>query len=122
MRNCLAKCNLSDLSSEDVTATLNQFTADIISNSLKASIESYDIGTIYVSGGGALNPLLMESIQANLPTIKVETTHALGIHPDAKEAVLFALLANECIAGDLNAVPNIMAMPTTTMGKICLPA
>ncbi len=40
------------------------------------------------------------------------------MHPDAKEAVLFALLANEAVAGT---GAGFMNMPSVTMGKISFP-
>ena len=45
----------------------------------------------------------------------------IGIQPDAKEAILFALLANECVAGTpLDAGRKATKMPIT-MGKISFP-
>lgn len=47
---------------------------------------------VYVSGGGWRNPLLRERLAALVsPTILLSTAE-LGIDPDAKEAVLFAVL------------------------------
>lgn len=47
---------------------------------------------IYVSGGGNRNPFMMKYIKESLPHYKVETSELLGIVPDAKEAIEFALL------------------------------
>lgn len=55
---------------------------------------------IFVSGGGAHNPLLMSRLRELLPTQQIHNFNRLGVDPDAKEAVLFAVLANEMIAGD----------------------
>ena len=68
------------------------------------------------------NPLLMETIQSQLTGMKFYTTKDLSIDPDAKEAVLFALLANECVCGkkiDLGKGRN--KIPSVTMGKISFP-
>jgi anhydro-N-acetylmuramic acid kinase len=44
----------------------------------------------------------------------LRTTAELAVNPDAKEAVLFALLANEAVAGE-NGAPGIY------MGKVSFP-
>jgi anhydro-N-acetylmuramic acid kinase len=77
---------------------------------------------IYSSGGGMHNPLLMQHLKLQLPAQEFLVTASLGIHPDAKEAVLFATLANECICGgqvNYGSGPN--GMPSVAMGKISLP-
>ena len=101
-------------------ATLNRFSADMIADAIKKSInENFKV---YVSGGGMHNSLLMENIKSQLKQIQFYTTEELQIHPDAKEAVLFALLANECVCGGKilmgkgrNGIPNV------SMGKISFP-
>ncbi len=55
----------------------------------------------------------MEHLYELLPSFSFYTTAQLGINPDAKEAVLFAILANECVAG---------SAPGVTMGKISFPS
>ena len=105
-----------------IMATLNRFSADMIVLAIQQTIQEEAPYSIYTSGGGIHNPLLMETIQSQLPAISFYSTDKLDIHPDAKEAVLFALLANECVAGEtgktMNSRPNI---PAVTMGKISFP-
>jgi anhydro-N-acetylmuramic acid kinase len=77
---------------------------------------------LYASGGGMHNPLLMQNIQHLLPNVMIKHTSELGIHPDAKEAVLFAILANECVAGGNVPFSNEMkGIPSVTMGKVSFP-
>lgn len=45
----------------------------------------------------------------------------LGIDPDAKEACLFALLANETVAGSPDNLKGIKDSPAACMGKISFP-
>ena len=73
-----------------------------------------------MSGGGLHNPLLMEQLREAFPN-SVDSFEELGLNPDAKEACLFALLANETIAGDPSNVNNIKDSPAVCMGKISLP-
>ena len=56
---------------------------------------------LYVSGGGAKNPVLLESLRKNLEHTPFEILHSekIGLDSDFKEAILFAVLANERIAG-----------------------
>jgi anhydro-N-acetylmuramic acid kinase len=53
------------------------------------------IHQLIVSGGGALNPLILAQLAAALPEIEVLLSSHLGIPVDAKEAFAFALLAYE---------------------------
>lgn len=111
------------LSSEDVMATLNKFSADTIVEALQKLITKKTSYTAYTSGGGMHNPLLMQHIQAELPGCKFYTTANLEINPDAKEAVLFAILANECVCGDASVFGHgITGIPAVTMGKISFPS
>ena len=45
----------------------------------------------------------------------------LGLDSDAKEAVAFAILANECVHGSANNMPSVTgAVHPVVMGKISL--
>ena len=109
-----------DLALEDVLATLNVFSATTIANALNNAAAELGEFSVYASGGGIHNPLLMEHILNLCPRVaEVRDTSELGIHPDAKEAVLFAILANECLVGGQQAFGNIeQGIPNVTMGKI----
>ena len=107
------------LSHADVMATLNRFSADMIIAAIQQTTAQLDKFVIYASGGGIHNPLLMAQIQAALPAVVIKTTSELGINPDAKEAVLFAVLANECLVGGKLKFSNAReGIPGVTMGKI----
>jgi anhydro-N-acetylmuramic acid kinase len=122
LQNALERSNTSSLSSEDIMATLNRFSADTITDAIKRCLKKDQKYSMYVSGGGMHNPLLMENIRPQLPGMKFYTTDDLHIHPDAKEAVLFALLANECVCGEkVNIGKGRNKIPSITMGKISFP-
>ena len=111
------------LSVEDTMATLNKFSADTIIDALLKTISKEDSIKIYASGGGMHNPLLMQHIKAALPNCDFLTTADLDIEPDAKEAVLFAVLANECICGDGSYLQKgNLSIPAISMGKISFPS
>ena len=122
LQNSIEGSKASSITAEDTMATLNQFSADTITDAIKRCIEKDQAYSIYVSGGGMHNPLLMENIKLKLPGMKFYTTDDLHINPDAKEAVLFALLANECVCGKkVNVGKGRNKIPAITMGKISFP-
>lgn len=113
------KSGTKGLAREDIMATLNRFSADMIVDAVKAHAGGLSNLVIYASGGGAHNPLLMQNIREQLPEFPVKTTADLGIDPDAKEAVLFALLGNETLCGQRSGFGNAReGIPSITMGKI----
>ena len=74
-----------------------------------------------MSGGGMHNPLLVKYLKELLPDISFEKTDVLGINGDAKEAILFAILANECVAGGQTDFGSREGVPSVSMGKISFP-
>ena len=109
------------LSHEDVLATLNMFTAQTVSEAINKVIGDQLIYTMYVSGGGMHNRLLMEHLQQLLPSITIKSSMEISILPDAKEAILFALLGNEAVAGTPLLAGGNATKVATTMGKISFP-
>ena len=110
---------LSSLSGPDMIATATRFTALCIE---KAVNEFCPVKPDYlvVGGGGAKNPTLMRDIRAALD-IPVMVNEDLGYDSEAKEAVAFAVLANECVHGVCNNMPSATgAKHPVVMGKITL--
>ncbi|MES2651457.1 MAG: anhydro-N-acetylmuramic acid kinase [Bacteroidota bacterium] len=122
LTNAQQKSNTTHLSNEDVLATLCHFTAEGIINAVRSTLTVTLSPKIYMSGGGMHNPLLVELLKAGLPSSAFSTTDELEINPDAKEAVLFALLANETVAGSPIHFGEREGVPSVCMGKICLPS
>jgi anhydro-N-acetylmuramic acid kinase len=121
--NALQASKTTGLSHEDILATLNAFSAHTISDALCLTTGDINKYCIYVSGGGMHNPLLMKNLRNLLPGYTFYDTNALGINPDAKEAVLFAILANECVSGGNTGPVNVtQGIPFVSMGKISFPA
>ncbi len=103
---------------KDTLATLNLFTAASIALAFKKFAPA-GTGEIIVSGGGALNPVLMNNISAELPGTKVSSIAAYGIHPLAKEPACFALLAWLALNGRINHCPSATgARGTRVLGKL----
>lgn len=90
---------------QNVQATLAEFTAITIANSIVQS--DLAVSEAYICGGGAHNSYLLERLSASLPGITVGKTDELGIEPDWVEAATFAWLAwrtLEGLAGNASAV------------------
>ena len=121
IENALMASNTKEISIDDVMATLNYFTAYMIAKAIKQNIQQKSYA-IYVSGGGANNPLLIKNIIEQLPDVNIQSTDILGINPNAKEAILFAVLANECVSGNTDFYHHKNKnFPAITMGKISFP-
>ena len=109
------------LTPTDLIRTLTEFSAQSIALAIKKYIPETQ-ASLYVSGGGSQNPLLMQRISELLPEVKVGFSSEIGIPADAKEAVLFALLANETMMdAGASKVRRLGDSPWVTMGKISLP-
>ncbi|HJS54459.1 MAG TPA: anhydro-N-acetylmuramic acid kinase [Chitinophagaceae bacterium] len=122
LQDAIERSKSNSITAEDTMATLNRFSADTTVDAIKRCVEKGESYSVYVSGGGMHNPLLMENIKSQLPAMRFLTTNDLRINPDAKEAVLFALLANECICGrKINMGEGRNKIPSVTMGKISFP-
>ena len=106
------------LSTESVVATVTRFTAECIGLSWERfCTEKPEL--LIVGGGGAHNAALMEMIRQRLPAVRVVTNEDIGLNSDAKEAIAFAIMANECIFGGSNNVPGVTgARHPVIMGKI----
>ena len=122
LRKAQLQSKTEDLAHEDVLATLCYFSAQGIIKAVKRTMGSVSRPKLIMSGGGMHNPLLVELLKEGLPRAEFGTTDQLAINPDAKEAVLFALLANETLAGEPIDFGAREGVPSVCMGKICLPS
>lgn len=110
-------------SQEDWVATLTAFTADTIADAVDRFVpESEEKGEVIVSGGGVHNQAIMSRLTERLSDWEVITSDRLGVDPDAKEALGFAILANETLAGRPANSPKLTgARHRSILGKISLP-
>lgn len=101
----------------DLITTLSTFTAKAIADFIKTHFKT-NSPKIFASGGGARNPYVAGELKRLLPGTEIADTSALGINPDAKEAILFALLGNEALCGE---PLHIGSNPAVLMGKFSFP-
>jgi anhydro-N-acetylmuramic acid kinase len=104
----------------DVLATLTAFTAHSVKQAFDDFVAPRARPTeIIVSGGGVKNLTLMGHLRRLFPREKVLSLAETGLDPDAKEALIFAVLANETVHGVPNNVPGATgARWPTVLGKV----
>ncbi len=106
--------------SRDLLATLNLFTAASIAEAFR-NFSPRGTRELIVSGGGALNPVLMDNLAALLlpAGVRVRSSAEIGLHPLAKEPACFALLAWLAVEGRPNNCPSATgARGPRALGKI----
>ena len=105
------------VSDADLIATVTRFTAETI----RLAVEEHCAvrpDYLVVGGGGSRNPTLLRDLRRALH-MPVLVNEDLGFDSDAKEAVAFAVLANECVHGVCNNMPAVTgAKRHVVMGKI----
>jgi anhydro-N-acetylmuramic acid kinase len=101
------------IKNEDLVSTLSMFTAVAIEHFIRTNITATDLH-VFISGGGARNPFVVNYLKQALADTLIADTGSLGIDPDAKEAILFALLGNEALCGEPMTIGN---NPAVLMGK-----
>jgi anhydro-N-acetylmuramic acid kinase len=108
---------------EDLVRTATVLTALSIAAALNRWVlPRTSVSQLIVSGGGARNPLILAQLSAALAEIEVVPTEALGVPGDAKEAFIFALLADETLHGRAANLPSATgATRPAILGKICYP-
>ncbi len=90
--DCLRTAKSQGLTSEDLLATLTDFTAATIELSYRQFLTALP-KEILIGGGGSRNQYLMNCLQQRLPECRVQPTDTKHIDADYKEAIAFAVLA-----------------------------
>ena len=93
------------ISPADVQASLLELTARTVADALQ--ITQPATRRVLVCGGGVHNAVLMARLAAHLPQAVVESTAAHGLDPDYVEAMGFAWLARETLAGRSGNLPAV---------------
>ncbi len=111
------------ISPGDVISTLTHFTAMTISDAYRRHILGrYPVEEIILCGGGTKNAFLVGLIENYLSPIKISRIDEYDIPSSAKEAMSFAILANETLCGRPSNVPGATgAARKVILGGIYLP-
>ena len=93
---------------KDLVATLTVFTAETIFDYYRQFLfPHYSVDEIYISGGGSHNLTLMGHLETLFQPIPLLPIDSIGVSSDAKEAVAFAILANEAVHGHPTNLPQV---------------
>jgi anhydro-N-acetylmuramic acid kinase len=102
----LAEARRRRLGPEDTVATISALTADSIVRAYRDFLlPRGGVDEVVMAGGGAHNRFVCERIARGLG-IPVRPSEEFGVDGKLKEAMLFALLASDAIAGVPNNVPR----------------
>ena len=110
------------ISAPDLLRTLVEFTVrSIVSAYERFVYPGADVREVVLSGGGARNPVMVSRLREKLAPVPLSLSDKYGIPPDAKEAVGFAVLANETVCANRANVPRVTgAREPTILGKISI--
>ena len=95
------------LRDQDLLATAVELTAASVARALERFI--FPRGrpeAVYVSGGGVRNRALMAALGHRLGGVRLDPLAALGVAPEAKEALAFAFLGHQTLCGLAGNVPS----------------
>ncbi|MEO8753292.1 MAG: anhydro-N-acetylmuramic acid kinase [Casimicrobiaceae bacterium] len=90
---------------EDVEATLAALTARTLADAVREHCADPD--EMLICGGGANNATLMRMLAAELPRARIATTDTIGVASAHVEALAFAWLAREALAGRPGNLPAV---------------
>jgi anhydro-N-acetylmuramic acid kinase len=110
------------LAAQDVVATVSALTADSIVRAYRDFlIPRAGVDEVILSGGGSYNRFLRERVAAGLG-IPVRASEEFGVDGKHKEAMAFALLASDAVAGLPTNIPGATgAAGPRVLGKFVLP-
>jgi len=120
--NIYKKYKQRGISFEDLVSTLTQFTVDSIFNSCTDYVfNKFDVKEIILSGGGARNDEIVRRLKDKMPEKMITTSDDYGVPAEAKEAIGFAILANETISGHPGNLPHVTGVKKASpIGKISI--
>lgn len=91
----------------DLVATASECTVRAIIRELAPLIARSAACSVYISGGGVKNNFFLAGLRHGLSNAELFDATALGVPADAKEAVSFAVLANEWLHGNCANLPKV---------------
>lgn len=106
----------------DLIATATELTARSVVQQYKRFVRNHVAADeVLVSGGGVQNRALMGSLKKHFDPIRLTGVESVGFSSGAKEALCFAVLANETVVENRANIPAVTgASRSVILGKICL--
>ncbi|MDD5361092.1 MAG: anhydro-N-acetylmuramic acid kinase [Ignavibacteria bacterium] len=104
----------------DIIATFTEYTAFSIVENIRRFTKIKNQFELIVSGGGSKNKHIISYLKTELKNSKIVLLDDNGINTSNKEAVLFAVLANEALYGGSANIKSVTgAVKNVILGKIC---
>lgn len=114
---CLGAARARSLAADDVLASAVEYVARSIVDAARAHAGP-PAERLVVCGGGVHNRALMDAL-GRLAPWPLEDARELGVDPDAREALVFALLAGRCVLGIASTSPRATgAAAGRVLGKL----
>jgi anhydro-N-acetylmuramic acid kinase len=93
---------------DDLLSTLARWAAEAVALGLRRWFPGGEVpADVVASGGGTHNRALMAALAQTLAPIPLRTLDEIGGHPDAKEAVAFAVLGYLTLRGRAGNLPSV---------------
>jgi len=107
---------------DDLLATLTVFTAEAVAGAWRDHLEGgASLDRVLVAGGGVRNPALMAALGEAFGACPVEPLDAVGVPPDAAEAMAFSLLGRNALLGLPNHLPRCTGASGTRVLGVIVP-
>jgi anhydro-N-acetylmuramic acid kinase len=122
-RQLVIEAQASGIADTDIVATLTKLTARTIASAITDYCAHGTVADeLIVGGGGAHNVTMMRMLGDELPGTRILRSDEAGLDADAKEAICFAILANETLCEVPANVPSVTGAPRRVIcGSITLP-
>lgn len=123
VRRWIAAARKKRLRMNDIIATTTALTArSVAQNCRRFLFRKGKPGELIVGGGGSKNKTLMKMLANEFPELKVISSDKRGLPADAAEAVAFAFLAGESLAGRPSNLPSVTgAKRAVVLGQVIRP-
>ncbi len=96
-----------NLADADILATAVELTASSVADAISRFLLPLGpANAVYASGGGVHNATLMRSLSRTVAPARLESLAALGVPPEAKEALAFAFLGHRTLCGESGNLPS----------------
>jgi anhydro-N-acetylmuramic acid kinase len=107
----------------DLLATATEFAAVAIADALRRFIlPTHPVSRVIAAGGGVNNLFLMERIASAIAPITLIKSDSLGVPSAAREAMAWAVLANDTVCGIPTSLPSVTGCSRELVqGKVAFP-
>ncbi|MCL4458887.1 MAG: anhydro-N-acetylmuramic acid kinase [Chloroflexi bacterium] len=122
-RQVLAQAQELHLNAYDLVRTVTAFTVETIAYHYERFIyPQFSLDEVILGGGGAHNITLVQMLAERLSPVRIRRHEDYGLSGDAREAITWAILADETLLGNPANVPHASgARHKVLLGKVVFP-